>query len=333
MFKRTWLLVVALLVIGAALSACGSGDLAEDLTPIPTFSAGEEPALVQSIQDGMVAAEAAPPVAVDEGAAEAGTGGDAGAASVTVGREVFTVQCSGCHAAEDGIGPAFTGMGVRAADRIEGVSAADYLHESIVNPSAYVVDGYQNIMGPNYGDTLDADEIDGLVAYILAESGDEETAPPSVEDEGEPAEAEEVTPMPTEAEAATPVPTEAEDEEATPVPTEAEDADEGESAEDVDEGEPAAAEQGDAELGADLFANACAACHSDVDSAGPARVGMGMRAAERVEGMSAAEYVHTSIIDPSAYVVEPFSDIMPKTYEEQYNEHELNSIVSYVLTQ
>lgn len=45
------------------------------------------------------------------------------------------------------------------------------------------------------------------------------------------------------------------------------------------------------------------------------------------------EYLHTSIIDPSAYVVPGFpDDLMPKTYSGIFTEAEIDNLVAYLLT-
>jgi hypothetical protein len=60
---------------------------------------------------------------------------------------------------------------------------------------------------------------------------------------------------------------------------------------------------------------------------------MGERAATRVEGMSAEEYLHESIVDPSAYVVEDFAPIMPTDYADKLSEDEITNLIAYILTQ
>ncbi len=47
--------------------------------------------------------------------------------------------------------------------------AADYLRESIVDPSAYVVNDYQDAMLKDYGKKLDDGQIADLVAYLLTQ--------------------------------------------------------------------------------------------------------------------------------------------------------------------
>ena len=153
------------------------------------------------------------------------------------GEELFAATCAGCHGATAGAGPALVGMADRAATRVEGQSAEEYLHESIVNPGAFVVEGYSNIMPGGYGDQYSDTELDALVAYIMAEGAGEEAAEAEATEEA----AEE----PTE-EAAEPT------EEAEPEATETAEAEETAAAGEV---------AGDPEAGATVFNQACSGCH------------------------------------------------------------------------
>ncbi|MCC6799644.1 MAG: c-type cytochrome [Anaerolineae bacterium] len=277
MGKRTWIMLTTALALGLLVSACGTNDLATELTPIPTLAPGETPALVDAL---------AQTPATQEATAEAEGGGDGEDALVVAGEALFASTCAGCHGAQDGAGPALTGMADRAATRVAGMSAEEYIHESIVDPSAHVVEGFADIMPKQYGDQFSEDELNSLVAYIMhagSASGGE-----------------------TEATA-----------EATTEATE----------------ESGAAAAGDPAAGEALFAPTCAGCHGAQDGAGPALTGMGKRAATRVEGMSAEEYIHESIVDPSAYVVEGFADIMPKQYGTQFSEDEIANLIAYILEQ
>src|SRR4051812_16369015 len=76
---------------------------------------------------------------------------------------------------------------------------------------------------------------------------------------------------------------------------------------------------GDAAHGADIFkhgvgdAPPCISCHSlgqSPFSLGPKMIGISQRAGERVSGLSAEAYLRQSILEPSAYVVSGFRDIM-----------------------
>lgn len=97
-----------------------------------------------------------------------------------VGKELFfnTQQiagaptCSSCHVVEAGepaiVGPNLSGVAVRAATRVPGQSAKDYLRMSVVDPYAYVLEGYQSgIMVRNYDELLTSQQINDLVAYMM----------------------------------------------------------------------------------------------------------------------------------------------------------------------
>jgi hypothetical protein len=47
------------------------------------------------------------------------------------------------------------------------MSAADYARNSILNPAAYVVSGFANLMYAQYGQQLSPQETADLIAYIL----------------------------------------------------------------------------------------------------------------------------------------------------------------------
>jgi len=164
-FKRTWMMA-PLLLLAIVLAACGGGDLAKDLTPIPTLPQGEEPALVDALR--------ATPAPASEAAATGISTEEAGGEEADTtqraaqGKELF-VQCEACHGATDGAGPAFPGMGERAATRVEGVSAEEYLHKAIVKPGAYVVEGFGDIMPKTYGEQYDEAQLADIIAYILTQ--------------------------------------------------------------------------------------------------------------------------------------------------------------------
>lgn len=80
--------------------------------------------------------------------------------------------CLSCHALTPGgfvIGPVIAGISERAAERVEGLSAEAYLHESIVDPQAYVVPGFRPIMFPGYSDLLSESDIDDLIAFLMTQ--------------------------------------------------------------------------------------------------------------------------------------------------------------------
>ncbi len=90
------------------------------------------------------------------------------------GRSLFAKYgCSGCHTLSDAgatgqVGPNLNGIGVRAAERVPGQSAGEYIRTSIINPNAYIVPGYPaNVMPQDFQQRMSSQELDGLVNYLL----------------------------------------------------------------------------------------------------------------------------------------------------------------------
>ena len=79
----------------------------------------------------------------------------------------------------------------------------------------------------------------------------------------------------------------------------------------------------------------CASCHllSDTDMVGPGLGNIASVAGTRVEGMSAEEYIHQSIVDPSAFIVPGFNDNMNKTYGTGLSDEEVDALVDFLLSQ
>jgi cytochrome c551/c552 len=87
------------------------------------------------------------------------------------GVKLYTSQaCSGCHSLQKDqrlVGPSFYGLWGRAATRKPGYGAKEYLYESIVNPNALVLEGFQpNLMPPTLAKTLNPQSMADLLAYI-----------------------------------------------------------------------------------------------------------------------------------------------------------------------
>jgi hypothetical protein len=54
----------------------------------------------------------------------------------------------------------------RAGQRVPGLSAEAYLRQSILDPSAYVVSGFRNIMYPHFKEKLSQQDLADLIAYL-----------------------------------------------------------------------------------------------------------------------------------------------------------------------
>ena len=88
--------------------------------------------------------------------------------------------CNSCHVTPGlpevdaaMLGPDQTYLGDVAAGRREGYSAEEYIRESIVDPSAFVVEECPlgqclEVMPQNYGDLLTEEELNAIVAYLVS---------------------------------------------------------------------------------------------------------------------------------------------------------------------
>jgi mono/diheme cytochrome c family protein len=80
--------------------------------------------------------------------------------------------CSNCHRLDSGqtSGPSFVGLAARAEGQSGDLSAEDYLRQSIIDPSASIVEGsFIFKMPEGYGDVLTTEEIDDLIAFMMTQ--------------------------------------------------------------------------------------------------------------------------------------------------------------------
>lgn len=79
--------------------------------------------------------------------------------------------CATCHLADSEdrlIGPGLLNISVRADTRIEGLSAVEYIRQSITDPSAYIVEGFPDgLMPQNWVEIYNEEEIDDIIAYLM----------------------------------------------------------------------------------------------------------------------------------------------------------------------
>lgn len=88
------------------------------------------------------------------------------------GRQVYrTLGCATCH--DPGVsnlfrpvGPRLDQAGLVGGKRVPGMSAEDYLRQSITDPGAYLVPGYPDSMPRRLGEQLSPEDLAALVAYL-----------------------------------------------------------------------------------------------------------------------------------------------------------------------
>ncbi|MEW6578095.1 MAG: ABC transporter substrate-binding protein [Chloroflexota bacterium] len=139
------------------------------LPPFPTYEITNEAAwddtVAWLIEQGIVESTASYADTVNPAFLEAiaPAGGDA-----AQGEALFaSLGCIGCHTLDGtaSAGPSVAGIAGRAGSTVDGLSAAEYLQQAIVEPVAFVVEGFGPIM-PAY-DTLSEVDLAALVAYLL----------------------------------------------------------------------------------------------------------------------------------------------------------------------
>ena len=103
------------------------------------------------------------------------------------GRQLFEdrdrVNCIGCHKLDDDepwFGPSLQGISGRAGERVPELSADEYLRQSILEPSSYIVEGYDDKMKDYqivkedeveimFASMLTQDQLNDLVAFLLTQ--------------------------------------------------------------------------------------------------------------------------------------------------------------------
>ncbi len=97
-------------------------------------------------------------------------------ALLTLGEILFNTgtrnapACSACHRENaGGLGPSLPGLRQVAASRVADLDAAAYVRQSILEPGAYALKGYNaEYMPRNYGEVLTDEQVDALVAYVMS---------------------------------------------------------------------------------------------------------------------------------------------------------------------
>jgi mono/diheme cytochrome c family protein len=89
-----------------------------------------------------------------------------------MGRGEAVPPCSTCHRLGPGgfgipLGPSLEGIAVNAAARVAGMSAEDYIRDSILNPENFVVPGFRVSMYGDYAEHLTEQDIGDLTAYLM----------------------------------------------------------------------------------------------------------------------------------------------------------------------
>jgi mono/diheme cytochrome c family protein len=155
-------LSAVLFVLALVAAACGdSADTTAAPEATTTAAATEATTTASAVSDEQLAVAAA-------------------VGDIAAGEELFeepvaempdSVSCTSCHSLDgkdSPWAPGLAGISAVAADRVGGMSAVDYLGQSIVDPSAFRVDGEWRFAMPlRYSDALSEEQINNLIAFML----------------------------------------------------------------------------------------------------------------------------------------------------------------------
>ncbi|HZY43809.1 MAG TPA: c-type cytochrome, partial [Anaerolineae bacterium] len=85
--------------------------------------------------------------------------------------------CKACHSLQPNtviVGPSLSDIGMMGATMVPGKAAADYIRESVQNPSAFIVPGNEkfvnngkSLMPEGLGNNMSAQDLADLIAYLL----------------------------------------------------------------------------------------------------------------------------------------------------------------------
>jgi len=87
-----------------------------------------------------------------------------------LGRRLFSQRCASCHVTSGDtaiMGPSLAGIASEAGGRIPGLEARAYIQQSILQPSAYLNPGYNDLMPQTFGQILPTDDLNALISYLL----------------------------------------------------------------------------------------------------------------------------------------------------------------------
>lgn len=171
--NRLILILVALFTFALVVAACVPDPTAQLISPNMVFGQDEE----------VVAAAEPTPVpdisTLSDEEIYAGLPDDVAAAlpgDPEHGQQL-TVEngCVGCHSLDPeqtAVAPSWNNVANHALVRVPDEGPALYLYTSIVDPNAYVVDGYQsNIMPQDFGEKLSAQDLADIISYLLTLRG------------------------------------------------------------------------------------------------------------------------------------------------------------------
>lgn len=180
--SKGWFFLSLVLVVSLLLAACGKATPAATPTPTPapTPVATPAPTPIQITPSPVPLPGPTPaptptvaPTPVQISPSPVPLPGPK-PADIEKGKQVYVANgCGACHTiaglSSSPIGPELTHIGTVGATRKTGLSAESYIRESIIKPGAFLVSGFPPMMPPTYEQTLSAEDLTNLIAFLAAQ--------------------------------------------------------------------------------------------------------------------------------------------------------------------
>ena len=86
------------------------------------------------------------------------------------GRQVFSQKCAACHSVTSGVvivGPSLAGVATRVAATGGNLLPREVLRRSVLSPQAEIVEGFENLMPPDFEQKLVEADLEALLSYLM----------------------------------------------------------------------------------------------------------------------------------------------------------------------
>ncbi len=86
------------------------------------------------------------------------------------GQQVFSQNCAACHSVSSGVvivGPSLAGVATRAAANDDDLLPREVLRRSILSPQAEIVEGFKNLMPPDFERKIVEADLEALLSYLM----------------------------------------------------------------------------------------------------------------------------------------------------------------------
>ena len=96
--------------------------------------------------------------------------GGAVAGDIARGQQVFSQNCAACHSVSSGVvivGPSLAGVATRAAANDDDRLPREVLRRSILSPQTEIVEGFKNLMPPDFERKLVEADLEALLSYLM----------------------------------------------------------------------------------------------------------------------------------------------------------------------